>query len=211
MGFFGRIFRPRRKSVERMEHVRVERVFQNPYQPRRVFAPGDMGQLKQSIRSYGVLVPIVVREVKRGYELACGERRLRACRDLGLPTIPAIVRDLATPQMVELALVENLMRRDLLILEEAETFERLKREFAVTSEAELAARLGLPLEAVERYRRLAQLPMVLKKALLSSLITEQHAEILSMQADERTQLRLLGEVVQEKLTPDMLRERLAVG
>jgi ParB family chromosome partitioning protein len=158
-----------------------------------------------------VLVPIVVRPVKLGYELACGERRLRASRDLKLKTIPAIVRDLTTPQMVELALIENLVRNDLCILEEAEAFDRLKHEFDVRTDRDLAERLGVPVERVERYVRLARLPMLLKKALLENVITEGQALLLASQTDPKDLRAWLANTIHEKLTEEELRKRMAAG
>ena len=209
MGIFSRLFgRKNKEFTDYIEQVPVNKVFQNPYQPRRVFKKEEMEQLKKSIAHYGVLVPIVVRKIKRGYELACGERRLRACRELGIKTISVIVKTMTTPQMVELALIENLIRADMLLLEEAETFERMKKEFSLSSEDEIAERMGMSKEIMQRYKRLASLPLILKKALSSELITEEHAVILAQVPNEEEMLKFLAAVVERKLTPAELKEQI---
>lgn len=202
--WFGR----REAAADRILDLPVDKVYQNPYQPRRLFPSDGMEQLRRSIREYGVLVPIVVRRVPQGYELACGERRLRASRDLGRPTIPAIVRALSTPQMVELALIENLVRSDLAILEEADAFGRLKSEFHVRTDEELAARLGIAPEKVARYSRLSALPLLLKKALQEGHILEDHAMILATVSDADALRSRLAETIRGKLSPEELRDRI---
>lgn len=189
-----------KRDSDRIQHLPVDRVFQNPYQPRRVFTKDALDQLKLSIKQHGVLSPVIVRPSGDGYELACGERRLRACRELGEKTIPAIVRDLTTPQMVEMALIENLMRKDLILIEEAETFERLCIEFEKESPDQLAARLGIPRERIDRYARLTRLPMILKKAIYTELITEDDAERLSAAGSDDAMARAVAELVAERAT-----------
>lgn len=186
------------RDVDRIHHLPVDQIFQNPYQPRRVFRKDALDQLKLSIQQHGVLNPVIVRTADRGYELACGERRLRACRELGHATIPALVRNLTTPQMVEMALVENLMRKDLILIEEAETFERMCMEFEKESPDELARRLGIPREKIDRYARLTKLPMLLKKAIYTELITEDEAEALAALKDEGAMARGIAERVAAK-------------
>lgn len=206
-GFFSK--RPSSTKPDRILQAPVDKIFQNPYQPRRIFPRREMEQLVKSIRQFGVLMPIMVRECRQGYELACGERRLRACREVGLKTIPAIVRDLTTPQMVELALIENLVRNDLAILEEADAFDRLKREFAVVSDTELADRLGVPRERVERYVRLARLPMLVKKALQEGHIAEDHALILGTIENPAELRKWMADTIKQKLTVEGLTQGLS--
>lgn len=198
-----------KNSEEIIRRLPIDKIFQNPYQPRRIFNKGAMEQLKKSIKEYGMLVPIMVRKVERGYELACGERRVRACRELGLRTIPAVVKRLDTPQMVELALIENVVRADLVLLEEAEAYERLRKEFSVHSEDEIAERMGLSRESMQKYKRLSTLPMILKKAILSELITEEHAICLTQIKDEEKLLEFLGKTIEDKLSPEKLQEMIA--
>ena len=128
----------------------------NPYQPRRQFSEGELAELADSIRRYGVLQPIVVRSGDEGLELVAGERRLRACKMLGLDTIPAVVRDLSDEDLAVLALVENLQREDLHFLEEAQGYQRLLEEFGLTQE-ELAKRIGKSQSTIANKIRLLKL------------------------------------------------------
>lgn len=210
MSWFGRDSRPSPGAPpERIAQIPVDRIFQNPYQPRRAFQPAALEQLKRSIRQYGVLVPVVVRRVDRGWELACGERRLRACRELGLPTIPAVVRDMDTPQMLEIALCENLARAALSPLEEAETYERLRQEFVHLEPAVLNEKLGLSADTVARYQTLLRLPLVVKRALSAGLVTGDHALLLARVTDEARCLRLLSLTLERQWDARRLEQALA--
>lgn len=182
----------------------VNKIYQNPYQPRRIFNQKALESLKRSIERYGVIVPVIVRKTTRGdYELACGERRWRASKELGKKTIPAIIKNLSTPEMIELVLIENIMRKDLVLIEEAEAFDKLIRELG-QNEQDISTRLGIPMELVEKYKRLVGLPIILKKALYSELISEEHALVLEKVKDERKVLTLISKVVHEKLTSEQL-------
>lgn len=207
MGIFDKLF-GKNKEKDILVELPVNRIFQNPYQPRRVFKKEEMEQLKQSVKHYGVMTPIMVRKVSNGWELACGERRLRACKELGIKTIPAIVKNLSTPQMVELALIENLVRADMTLLEEADTVERMKKEFAITSDETVAGKLGLTAQEVDKYKRLAKLPMILKKAFVTELITDEHAFLLAKIEGEEKMLENLKEVIEKKLSAAEFKERL---
>lgn len=212
MAWFGKATAPSPQAPpDRIDQIPVDRIFQNPYQPRRAFLPAPLEQLKRSIRQYGVLVPILVRRVERGYELACGERRLRACRDVGLKTIPAIVRDLSTPQMLEIALCENLARANLSPMEEAETYERLRKEFVHLTEERLNEKLGLTAETAAHYRRILGLPLVVKRALNSDLISVDHAVLLGGIPDEARRLHFLSAAIENRWDARQLADALAAG
>jgi ParB family chromosome partitioning protein len=182
----------------------VNKVYQNPYQPRRIFNHRAMESLMNSIKKYGVIVPIIVRRTSRGeYELACGERRLRSCKELGIAKVPAIVKNLSTPEMIELVLTENLMRKDLVLIEEAEAFDKLVLELG-QNENDISERLGIPAEMIAKYRRVVSLPIILKKAIYSELITEEHALLLENEKDEGKLLQLISRIVNEKLSLQQL-------
>ena len=142
---------------EQVEELAIHLIQASPYQPRVEFDEDDLDELAQSIAQHGVLQPIVVRKTDVGYELIVGERRLRACRRLGLTTIPAIVRDYGDKQAAELALIENLQRKDLRLFEEAEGYRRLLDEVGVPQD-ELASRLGQTQATVANKLRLLKLP-----------------------------------------------------
>src|SRR5690606_29605892 len=114
---------------------------ENPYQPRKRFDEDKIEELAQSIKEHGVLQPIIVKRSEIGYYIIAGERRVRACKRLGLTTIPAVVRDIDDKVMAEIALLENLQREDLTIIEEATAYQTLIERHGLTQQ-ELADRLG---------------------------------------------------------------------
>ncbi|MHC4606189.1 MAG: ParB/RepB/Spo0J family partition protein, partial [Planctomycetota bacterium] len=161
---------------DRVYAIPLEKIHKNPYQPRRVFQKDAMDGLKASIRACGVIVPVILRPTAGdAFELVSGERRWRACRDLGLREIPALVRHLDDEATVELSLVENLVRRDLGGFEEAAAVERLKSEFTNRSTDGVAARIGITSEEARRYEKLHGCPGILKQAVHTELISQDHA------------------------------------
>ena len=150
------------QTQERIEHLPIELIQASQYQPRSEFDDEGLDELAQSIAEHGVLHPIVVRKSHIGYEVVVGERRLRACRRLGFETIPAIVREFADREAAEVALIENLQRKDLRLFEEAEGYRRLLEEFGLTQE-ELAVRLGRKQSSIANKLRLLRLPDKVKE------------------------------------------------
>jgi ParB family transcriptional regulator, chromosome partitioning protein len=142
----------------RLEELSLDAIEPNPKQPREVFDADALAELVSSVREVGVLQPVVVRETGPGrYQLIMGERRWRACREAGVATIPAIVRETPDDALLRDALLENLHRQQLNPLEEAAAYEQLLQEFAVTHE-ELAGRLGRSRSHVSNTIRLLGLP-----------------------------------------------------
>src|SRR6266542_2137484 len=121
--------------------VAIDQIEPNPNQPRKSFESSSLDDLAASIRSSGLIQPVVVRRLASGYQMVAGERRWRAARQAGLERIPAILREATDAEALELALVENLLREDLNPLEEAEAYQRLLAEFGWTHE-DLAGRVG---------------------------------------------------------------------
>ncbi|MGB4482040.1 MAG: nucleoid occlusion protein [bacterium] len=171
----------------------------NPYQPRRQFSEGELAELADSIRRYGVLQPIVVRSGDEGLELVAGERRLRACKMLGLDTIPAVVRDLSDEDLAVLALVENLQREDLHFLEEAQGYQRLLEEFGLTQE-ELAKRIGKSQSTIANKIRLLKLSPPVQDFISREIISERHARALLKLPGEEEQLAILEKIIERGLT-----------
>ena len=167
----------------------------NPYQPRRQFSEGELAELADSIRRYGVLQPIVVRSGDEGLELVAGERRLRACKMLGLDTIPAVVRDLSDEDLAVLALVENLQREDLHFLEEAQGYQRLLEEFGLTQE-ELAKRIGKSQSTIANKIRLLKLSPPVQDFISREIISERHARALLKLPGEEEQLAILEKIIE---------------
>lgn len=180
--------------------IPVDSISVNPYQPRRFFDEKKLHELAQSIREQGVIQPIIVRRLGAGFELVAGERRLRASKIVGLKTIPAIARDLDDQDMVEIAFIENLQREQLNDVEEAEAYGRLMTEHSVTSPDTVASRVGKDIDAIKSKLWMLSLPQVVKKAVVSRLISLDHARLISQVAGEKKQLELLEKIYREKLS-----------
>jgi ParB family chromosome partitioning protein len=163
--------------MEEVRPVAVRLVDPSPYQPRRRFDEALLNELASSIRAQGLLQPIIVRPSGGRFELVAGERRLRAVQLLGLETIPALVRGYSDEQAVEAALIENLQRADISVVEEAQAYQRLLQEFAY-SQAEIAERTGKSRAAISNTLRLLQLPERVLELLDTAELTEGHARAL---------------------------------
>ncbi|MDQ6932424.1 MAG: ParB/RepB/Spo0J family partition protein [Candidatus Eremiobacteraeota bacterium] len=162
---------------EHLRHISVSLVRPNPFQPRKSFDETALGELRQSIAEYGVLVPVIVREAHDGFELIAGERRWRAAAAMQLPTIPAIVRSADDKSSLEVAIVENLQRENLGPLEEAAGFAHLMEEHHFTQER-LAQRLGKSRPAIANALRLLTLPDAIKAMLADGRLSAGHARAL---------------------------------
>ena len=172
----------------------------NPNQPRVTFAAEGLQELRDSIRQHGVLQPVVLRKAEDGYELIAGERRCRASKLAGLTTIPAIVREDVTDQvMLELALVENVQRRDLNALEKAQGYKNMMTELSLTQE-QVAAKVGLKRATVANHLRLLDLPRPVQEAVGEGLLSMGHARAILSAEGEEEQIRLLEVVVREGLS-----------
>ena len=171
----------------------------NPHQPRQVFDEETLEGLTDSVRELGVLQPILVRASGDGYELIAGERRWRAAKRAGLPTIPAVVRTVDDEASLEQALVENLHRQDLNALEEAAAYQQLIEDFGLTQE-QVAKRVGKSRSAVANHLRLFQLPPAVQKLVGEGLVSAGHAKALLGHPDRAYQEMLAQRVVAESLS-----------
>jgi ParB family chromosome partitioning protein len=171
----------------------------NPLQPRRQFEPAALEELAATIRTHGVLTPVVVRRGAQGYQIIAGERRVRAARLAGLTRIPAIVKEASNAQALEMALVENLQREDLNPVEAAEAYRRLVEEFGLTQE-EVAGRLGRDRSSVANALRLLRLPRRLRDDLAAGILSEGHARALLGLDKAADQLKARDLVVKRGLT-----------
>ncbi len=157
----------------------------NRYQPRSHFKEEDLAQLSESIRSQGVLQPLLVRKLEMGYELVAGERRLRAAKMAGLEQVPVVVKDVSNAEMLEIAIIENIQRENLNPMEEAEAYHRLITEFGLTQE-QASARVGKSRSAVANFLRLRQLPDQIKESITDGQLSMGHARAL-LGADTQAQ------------------------
>jgi ParB family transcriptional regulator, chromosome partitioning protein len=172
----------------------------NRFQPRRTFTETELAELEASIRTSGLLQPIVVRSRGGGkWELVAGERRLRAVTRLGWTEIPAVVREFDDRAMLTLALVENLQRADLNPLEEAEGYERLIDEFGLTQQ-QVADAVGKDRTTITNLLRVLTLPTAVRHLVEQRHITAGHARALLPIKDERRQIELANEIVARQLS-----------
>jgi len=172
------------RETTEIRQIPVNSVVFSPFQVRRGFEEDDLRDLAQSIKELGVLQPVLVRPFNKGFELIAGERRVRACKMLGLQNIPAVVRSMDDNEVALVGLVENLQRQDLSPIEEAEGYRRLIDEFGLTQEA-VAQRVGRSQPTIANKLRLLRLPEEIREAISREIITERHARaLLSMKADD---------------------------
>lgn len=159
------------------QEVAIDAIRPPHSQPRKTFDAAKIDELARSIKAKGVLLPLLVRTVPGGYELISGERRLRAARQLGLATVPVLVRDVAPQEQLELALIENLQRADLDPIEEGRGYADLIERFGMTQE-EVAAKVGRDRATVANALRLLKLPEKVQAALKEGGISVGHAKLL---------------------------------
>lgn len=190
-----------------LQQIPINKIRLNSFQPRKDFEPEKLAELMQSIKTYGLLQPIIVRVVEGGYQLVAGERRLRACSQLGWTEIPAVVRELSENAMATMALIENLQRENLSFLEEAAGYERLLREFGLTQEV-LAQRLGKSQSTIANKLRLLKLPEKVKEKLLKEELTERHARALLKLPDAAAQEKILNEICNLNYTVKQTEQRV---
>jgi ParB family chromosome partitioning protein len=171
----------------------------NPYQPRREFDEAEIDQLSDSLQQHGLLQPILVRRVAERYQLVAGERRLRAAIKAGWPDVPVQVIEADDRKTAEIAIVENLQRKDLNALEKAASFQRYLEQYGCTQD-ELAGRLKLDRSTIANLIRLLELPEVVQQSLRSGEITPGHARALLPLGDEQEQTVFCGRIVSEGLS-----------
>ncbi|WP_336032455.1 ParB/RepB/Spo0J family partition protein [Geodermatophilus sp. FMUSA9-8] len=197
-----------------LREVAVTDVVPNPRQPRQVFDDEALEELTYSVREFGLLQPIVVRERGSdsggGYELIMGERRLRAARAAELETVPAIVRDTEDDALLRDALLENIHRVQLNPLEEAAAYQQLLEEFGATHE-ELAQRIGRSRSQVTNTIRLLKLPVKVQTRVAAGVISAGHARALLGLGDAEAQEALAGRIVAEGLSVRATEEAVALA
>lgn len=160
-----------------VQEVKLKELRPNPYQPRKVFQPEAIEELKVSILQHGILQPIIVRKSIKGYEIVVGERRFRAAKEAKLEKVPVVIRDLTEQQMMELAVLENLQREDLTPIEEAYAYQMLMEKLNLTQE-ELSKRLGKSRPHIANHLRLLTLPKKIQEFITDEKISMGHGRAL---------------------------------
>lgn len=180
--------------------ISIKKIKANPLQPRRTFRDEQLNELIASVKEHGILQPLLVRQKPKHMELIAGERRLRAATAAGLSDVPIIILDIGDQEALEIALIENLQRDDLNLMEEAEGYRELADKFDLTQD-EIAKRVGKARASVANILRLLELPASIKKLLESGRISAGHGKVL---------LGVEIDMEKELLAQRVLREGLSV-
>ena len=192
---------------EKVYNIPVEDILPNRFQPRIAFDEKELNDLSNSIKRYGIIQPIVLRQIGNKYEIIAGERRYKASLLAGLKTIPAIINNTDDNTSAEIALLENLQRKNLTVIEEAQSYKKLlDRNF---TQDEIANKLGVSQSSVANKLRLLNLPQKVQDSLLYNKISERHARSLLSLNDEKLQIELLDKIINERLTVRQTEEEIS--
>ena len=179
--------------------IPIEDIIPNRFQPRLTFDDKGLEELADSIKQHGIIQPLVLRRVGDKYEIIAGERRYKAASVAGLTTVPAIISNIDDNKSAEVAIVENVQRRDLSVIEEARSYKNLLDKGYLT-QSELARKMGLSQSAIANKLRLLNLAEEVQDALLNNKISERHARSLLVLPTKEEQINWLNRVIKERLT-----------
>jgi len=186
----------------------LQQIQPNPFQPRKILEAGDLERLRESIVNHGILQPVVVRPFGDGYQLISGERRWRAARLAGLEAIPVVIREaVSDDEMLELALVENVQRKDLNAIEKAEGYRSMMENLGLTQEA-VARKVGLRRSSVANHLRLLELPTEAREAVARRAISMGHAKALLGLPLREDRVALMEETIRDDLSVRELERRV---
>ena len=177
----------------------VEAIEANPYQPRQDISESDLEDMMNSVREKGIITPLLVSRTETGYQLIAGERRWRAAQKAGLERVPVVVREVTPYESLELALIENIHRKDLNAVEEALAYQRLLEEAEITQDS-LAKRLGKDRSSITNLLRLLNLPLSIQKDLIDGRLSMGHARVLVGIGDPEEQKGLRDAVIKKGLS-----------
>lgn len=182
------------EEEDKVIEIPLSKLRANPYQPRKNFDDKSIDDLAQSIAEHGVIQPIIVRAVIKGFEIIAGERRWRASKQCNKQTIPAVVREFSDQQVMEIALIENLQREDLNAIEVAVAYQSLIDQFSLTQE-ELSLRVGKSRSHIANFLRLLQLPESIKEHVSRGTISMGHARAIVGIEDEKARLEMAKQTI----------------
>ena len=177
----------------------VDDILPNQYQPRREFSDASLEELAQSIRSNGIIQPLIVRKGLKGYELIAGERRLRASKIAGLKHVPIVIKKSTDREALEMAIIENVQRQDLNCIDEALAYFQLINDFNLTQE-ETALRVGKERSTVANHLRLLRLPEAIIKDLKNHVLSFGHGKVLLSVEDHEVRLKARTRIIEGKLS-----------
>ena len=192
---------------EQILQVPIEDILPNRFQPRLAFDDASLQDLAASIKQHGIIQPLILRRKNDKYEIIAGERRYKAARMAGLVSVPAIISNLSDAASAEVAIVENVQRKDLTAIEEAKSYQAILDKGYMTQE-ELAKRMGLSQSAISNKLRLLTLDESVQNAVLKNQISERHARSLLKVKDKNMQKVLLDKIINERLTVRQLEEEI---
>ena len=178
--------------------INLDEIRPNPYQPRKIFKEDALQELANSIKENGVFQPIIVKKSIKGYDLVAGERRFRASKIAGKQTIPAIIRDFSEQQMIEIALLENLQRENLNVIEEALAYKTMIEKLNLTQE-ELSNKVSKSRSHITNILGLLRLPNEVQQMIINNELTMGHARVLSKLEDENKILEYAKMIKENKL------------
>lgn len=190
---------------QKINYVSIKNISSNPWQPRTHFDKDKLDELAQSIKQHGILQPLVVSKEGNRYQLIAGERRLKAAEILGLAEVPIIIKEVSDRDKLELAVVENIQRRDLNPLETANSYKKLSEEFGLSTEA-IAEQVGKGVSTVANFLRLLKLPVIIKEAIAKGEITMSHAKIILSYQTKEEQIKAFKQILKNDLTVNDLQE-----
>lgn len=185
-------------SNEEIVTLNLDELRVNPYQPRKSFDQEALNDLAKSIKEHGVFQPIIVKKSIKGYEIIAGERRCRASKLAGLTTIPAIIRSFSDEQMMEIALLENLQRENLSVIEEAIAYKNLIEKLNIT-QSELSDKVGKSRSHVTNILGLLRLPNEIQNMVSTGKISMGHARVISKLESNEDMLLLANKIINENL------------
>ena len=195
------------EEKDKIIYVSVDDIIPNRFQPRLAFDEKELNSLSESIKKYGVIQPIVLRKIGEKYEIIAGERRYKASLLAGLMKIPAIINQTDDNTSAEIALLENLQRKNLTVIEESQSYKKLlDRGF---TQDEIANKLGVSQSSIANKLRLLNLPKEVQEALLYNKISERHARSLLSLNNKEKQIQLLNKIINEKLTVKQTEEEIS--
>lgn len=178
--------------------ISTSSIIPNPHQPRMEFSEDSIIKLADSIKQFGIIQPITVRKLGEIYELVSGERRLRAAKELNMPFVPCIIVDISDEKSAEIAIIENLIREDLNIFEQASAIESLIDTYGLTQE-QVAEKLSVSQSFIANKLRLLRLSSEEREIILKNKLTERHARALLRVFDKEKREKLLQKIVDEGL------------